>query len=81
MLMHETTTVYVFEYFHRSNLEQLFPDASSKVKLLGSVIDGVEREIPDPVSGSEEGIVQCYKEIQKACQALVAPGANLRVTD
>ena len=70
VIVQRASEVYVFERFHRENLEALFPDAAVKVRLLGSLIGALDAEIADPLGAKLEDIARCYETIHRACVEL-----------
>lgn len=66
-ILRQASGIYVFEHMHRADIERLSPDLSSKIHLLGTIVDVPDGEIPDPLGPSEDRVVRCYEIIEKAC--------------
>ena len=66
--------VFAMDFQNKAKFLTLYPDAASKIHMLGAYAEGREqdREIADPYLGDLEATKSCYRELQICIRNLAA---------
>lgn len=71
-MVSESDLILVMEVGQARSMREHYPDSAGKLFLLGQFDHEVDYEIQDPYGGPPEVFAQCYAQIVKACDQLLA---------